>query len=234
LLEILKLYEEECPTPSSELQEKIEEIDIEYLQEDLEKIFGSMQNGCDRIRNIVRSLRTFSRLDEAKMKITDLQADLDSAIMLLENRLLNSGLNLPIEVIKKYENLPKITCYAAQANQVFFHIISNAIDAVCSKGEYLASDPPKIKITTETLDGEKVKITISDNGEGMSEETQAKIFDPFFTTKPVGQGTGLGLSTSYQIIVAEHGGSLTCDSELGKGTEFVIILPVTPLKSSRN
>jgi predicted ATPase/signal transduction histidine kinase len=234
LLEILKLYEEECPTPSSELQEKIEEIDIEYLQEDLEKIFGSMQNGCDRIRNIVRSLRTFSRLDEAKMKITDLQADLDSAIMLLENRLLNSGLNLPIEVIKKYENLPKITCYAAQVNQVFFHIISNAIDAVCSKGEYLASDPPKIKITTETLDGEKVKITISDNGEGMSEETQAKIFDPFFTTKPVGQGTGLGLSTSYQIIVAEHGGSLTCDSELGKGTEFVIILPVTPLKSSRN
>jgi len=228
LLEILKLYEEECPDPSSELQEKIEELDIEYLQEDVDKIFGSMQNGCDRIRNIVRGLRTFSRLDEAKMKITDLQADLDSAIMLLENRLLNSGLNLPIEVIKEYGNLPKITCYAAQVNQVFFHIISNAIDAVRSHGEYPASDPPTIKITTETLDGERVKITISDNGEGMNEETQAQIFDPFFTTKPVGQGTGLGLSTSYQIIVGEHGGNLTCSSELGKGTEFVIILPVTP------
>ena len=231
LLEILKLYEEEYPEPSSELQEKIEELDIEYLQEDVEKIFASMQNGCDRIHNIVRSLRTFSRLDEAKMKITDLQADLDSAIMLLENRLLKSGLNSPIEVIKSYGNLPKITCYAAQVNQVFFHIISNAIDALCSKGEDPASTPPTIKITTEALDGEKVKITISDNGEGMSEDTQSKIFDPFFTTKPVGKGTGLGLSTSYQIIVGEHGGNLICSSELGRGTEFTIILPVTPLNN---
>ena len=230
LLEILKLYEGECPTPSRELQEKIEELDIEYLQEDLEKIFGSMKNGCDRIRNIVRGLRTFSRLDEAKMKITDLHANLDSTLMLLENRLLNSELNSPIEVIRAYGNLPQITCYVSQVNQVFFHIISNSIDAICSKGEYPASNPPKIKITTETLDGERVKITISDNGEGMSEETQAKIFDPFFTTKPVGKGTGLGLSTSYQIIVGEHGGNLNCSSELLRGTTFTITLPVAPLK----
>ncbi|NEP46152.1 MAG: hypothetical protein F6K35_45940 [Okeania sp. SIO2H7] len=234
LLEILELYEEECSDPSSELQEKIEEIELEHLQEDIEKIFASMKNGCDRIRNIVKSLRTFSRLDESKMKLTDLQADIESTIMLVENRLRNSQLNLPIQIIKEYGSLPRITCYVSQVNQVLFHVISNAIDALVSKGEYSESNPPTIKITTETVDKERIKIAISDNGEGMSEETQAKIFDPFFTTKPVGQGTGLGLSTSYQIIVAEHGGNLTCSSELDKGTEFVIILPVAPLKSASN
>ncbi|MDY6804702.1 MAG: AAA family ATPase [Cyanobacteriota bacterium] len=233
LMKLIESYEGECPEPSRELQEIIEETDTEYLAEDLEKILASMKNGCDRIRTIVKGLRTFSRLDESKMKFTDLQVDIESTIMLVEHRLRNSQLSLPIEVIKEYGNLPKVSCYVSQVNQVFFHILNNAIDAINSKAEYLPSDPPTLKIIAESLEDQMVKITISDNGEGMGEETRVKIFDPFFTTKPVGKGTGLGLSTSYQIIVGQHGGSLTCSSQLGKGTEFVITLPVAPLKPPR-
>ena len=228
LLELIEIYREDFPDGSPRVTDKLQEIEIDYLTEDLEKIFASMRNGCDRIHSIVRGLRTFSRLDESKTKFTDLHENLESTIMLLENRLFNSELDYPIEVIREYGSIPKVTCNVSQVNQVFFHIISNAIDAICSKKEFPPSEPPTIKIITQSLNNRRVKITISDNGEGMNQETQAKIFDPFFTTKPVGKGTGLGLSTSYQIIVGEHGGSLNCSSELRKGTQFTITLPVAP------
>ncbi|MDY6804701.1 MAG: AAA family ATPase [Cyanobacteriota bacterium] len=230
LLDLIEVYRQDFPDGSDRVWDKIEEIDLDYIKEDTEQLFSSMKNGCDRIRTIVEGLRTFSRLDESKTKAIDVNASIESTMLLLLNRLRNSRSRSPVEVLKQYGNLPKVTCYASQVNQVLFHIINNAIDALNSKPEYPPSNPPTIKIITETVDGQTVKITISDNGEGMKEETLVKIFDPFFTTKPVGQGTGLGLSTSYQIIAGEHGGNLTCSSELGKGTEFVITLPVFPLK----
>lgn len=258
LLELALLYQEHCPNPMPELEAKLEEIDLDFLAEDLPKLLNSMRVGTERIRQLVLSLRNFSRLDEADMKEVDLHSGIDSTLLILNHRLAG------IEVIKEYGNLPLVECYPAQLNQVFMNILSNAIDALqmgCGasgdeRGEEQQS-PVRVgrrAIWIRTSIGHRprrmahredssqcpmpnsqfpipyshVAIVIRDNGPGIPPAIKDKIFDPFFTTKPIGQGTGLGLSISYQIV-EKHGGKITVLSQPGEGTEFAVVLPVKQL-----
>jgi signal transduction histidine kinase len=230
LLKLIELYQQHYPEPADEIIEEIETIELEFLSEDLQKLLDSMKVGAERIRDIVLSLRNFSRLDEAQMKSVNIHEGIDSTVMLLQPRLRKEGGRLGIEVIKNYGKLPLITCYASQLNQVFMNILTNAIDAL-----ELARDCPEksqttptITISTEVTDRNSAIIRIADSGPGMSSEVLHKIFDPFFTTKPVGSGTGLGLSISHSIVVSSHGGKLSCDSAPGEGTEFIIEIPIAP------
>jgi signal transduction histidine kinase len=197
-----------------------EAIDLEFLVEDLPKILASMKVGATRIRDIVQSLRIFSRLDEADMKVVDIHEGIDSTIMILEHRLKAKPHFSGISVIKNYRKLPQVECYPGQLNQVFMNILANAIDALETQPE-----PRNITISTQAKN-QLIIISIADNGGGMPKDIKSKIFDPFFTTKAVGKGTGLGLSISHSIIVEKHNGKLECNSELGQGTEFIIEIPV--------
>ncbi|MDZ8239344.1 MAG: AAA family ATPase [Nostoc sp. ChiQUE01a] len=244
LLELIAVYQQEYPDSSPIVEDKSEEIDIDFLAEDLPKILDSMKVGSSRIRNIVLGLRNFSRLDEYEMKPVDIHEGMDNTLMILQHRLKDKNDYPEILVIKEYGNLPEVTCYAGQLNQVFMNILSNAIDALeesyvneqhrnfsgslgaSEVQEQVKNHHAKIRISTQLADSNSVVIRIADNGYGMAESVRQKIFDPFFTTKSVGSGTGLGLSISYQIIVDKHKGSLTCNSALGEGTEFVIEIPM--------
>ena len=231
LLHLLELYQKEYPQTSPELATEIEALDLSFLTGDFLKLLESMRIGAERIRSIVQSLRNFSRLDQAESKMIDIHEGLDSTLMILQNRLRSHGDYPAVKISKEYGNLPLIECYAGQLNQVFMNILSNAIDALEDKFKHhsdqdASSPAPTISIETQVLDGEWVEITIADNGVGIPESVIQKIFDPFFTTKPVGKGTGLGMSISYQIITEGHHGRLRCHSTLMEGTEFVIELPV--------
>ncbi len=222
LLRLVHRYELEYPYPNASLQEVIEEIDLEFLQEDLPKLFASMRVGAERIREIVQSLRVFSRLDEAEVKEVNIHEGIDSTLMILHNRLKAKSDYPEIKVIKEYGNLPLIECYAGQLNQVFMNILSNAIDALGEK----PSGTKEVTITTTCCDDHAVVIRIADNGAGIAPEYLEKVFETFFTTKPVGVGTGLGLSISREIVENKHGGKLVCQSSPGLGTEFSITLPI--------
>ncbi len=229
LLSIIRLYEHGYP--KSKIQEESEEIDLEFVMADLPKTLESMKVGTERIRQIVLSLRNFSRKDEADMKEVDIHQGIDSTLLILQNQLKAKPDRPEIVVVKNYGTLPKVECYAGQLNQVFMNIISNAIDAFDNynktrSAQEIHDNPNRITIHTEVAHPHWVTIGIADNGSGMAEEVKQRVFDPFFTTKPVGKGTGLGLLISYQIIVDKHGGRLKCFSELGKGTEFLIEIPV--------
>jgi len=228
LLNLVNLYQEKYPNPDPEVQEMIEDIDIEFLIEDLQKMMTSMSMGADRIREIVLSLRNFSRLDEAEMKQVNVHEGIDSTLLILQHRLKAKPGFAGIKIEKEYGNLPLVDCYTGQLNQVFMNIISNAIDVLEKNSESESADfMPTIRIRTEVLaDKSHVVIRIQDNGPGISPEHKTKLFDPFFTTKPVGKGTGLGLSISYQIVVEKHNGILKCISELGKGAEFWVEIPI--------
>ncbi|MEH1863835.1 MAG: PAS domain S-box protein [Nostoc sp.] len=202
-----------------------QEIDLEYIQKDLPKILNSMKVGTKRIRQIVLSLRTFSRMDEAEFKAVDIHEGIDSTLMILQHRLKEKPEFPEINVIKNYGSLPLVECYAGQLNQVFMNIFANAIDALEQKTDNEVS-LPKITIHSTLIDSNWVKITIADNGLGMPEGVEKQVFNPFFTTKPVGKGTGMGMSISYQIITEKHGGKLECYSKPGQGTEFVIKIPI--------
>lgn len=232
LLELADIYEQEYPNPLPRIKETIQSIDLDFIREDLPKILYSMQTGADRIRNLVKSLRNFSRLDEAEMKLADINEGIDSTLMMLQNRLNPAPDSPGIEIIKNYGNLFKVECYPGPLNQVFINIFNNAIDALDedrSKPSVPASEntPKFIKVSTRILDGKWVEIGIFNNGPGMTEAVIDHIFDPFFTTKPVGKGTGLGLSIAYQIITEKHKGELKCISAPGKGTEFIIKIPIS-------
>lgn len=225
LLNLLELYQQHYPEPDSEIAAEAEAIDLEYIKEDFPKLLYSMQMGADRIRTIVLSLRNFSRLDESDMKHANLHEGIDNTLLILHHKLKPKDGKVEIEVIKEYGLLPKINCYPSQLNQVFMHIIGNAIDALHSQGD-IKGRSPTIMIRTELRNKKMAIARISDNGPGMTTDVLNKIFDPFFTTKPVGSGTGLGLSISYQIIVDKHGGKLTCISSPGEGTKFTIEIPI--------
>ncbi len=234
LLELVKIYQQQYPNPTPEVQGKLQEIDLEFISEDLPKLLNSMNVGADRIRQIVLSLRNFSRLDEAEMKSVDLHEGLDSTLMILEGRLKANGDFPGIKIIKEYGKLPLIECWAGQLNQVFMNILSNAIDVLYDgeKNKHLSvkslsESPflPTLVIRTELLSCNCACVRIADNGAGMTENVKQRLFEPFFTTKPVGKGTGLGLSISYQIV-EKHQGSLRCVSSPGEGTEFWIEVPV--------
>jgi signal transduction histidine kinase len=230
LLKLIELYQQHYPEPVEEIAEEIETIELEFLIEDLKKLLDSMKVGAERIRDIVLSLRNFSRLDEAEMKSVDIHQGIDSTVMLLQPRLRKEGGRLGIEMIKKYGKLPPITCYASQLNQVFMNILTNAIDALelARDCPQKPQNNPSITISTEATDRNSAIIRIADSGPGMTSEVLNKIFDPFFTTKPVGSGTGLGLSISHSIVVSSHGGKLSCVSAPFEGTEFIIEIPIAP------
>ena len=227
LLNLLELYEETYPEPTEEIQDRVQDIELDFLKEDFPKILMSMQVGAERIRQIVQSLRNFSRLDEADFKEVDINEGIESTVEILRHRLKEKPGCREIALEKDYGVLPLVTCYAGQLNQVFMNILSNAMDALEEKERKQMSPDslPVIRIRT-TIEGDDVVIRIADNGTGMPDEVLSKLFDPFFTTKPVGSGTGLGLSISYQIVVEKHGGHLDCHSTLGQGSEFAIAIPL--------
>lgn len=192
-----------------------EELELDYIEQDFPQLLQSMQQGSERIRSIVLSLRDFANLDKAELKIIDLHLGLESSLAILDHRFKKQ-----IKLVKEYSTLPTIECYPGQLNQAFFHLLNNALDAVSNL------DQPEITIRTQPQGDERVRISIRDNGAGILPENQPQIFEPFFTTKPVGKGTGLGLSIAYQVIVNGHKGTIECHSQPGQGTEFIIELPM--------
>ncbi|MEH2083615.1 MAG: PAS domain S-box protein [Nostoc sp.] len=230
LLRLLRLYQKYYPSPVAEIQYGSEEIDLDFLVEDLPKLLSSMEVGAVRIQTIVRSLRNFSRMDEAEIKQVNIHEGIDSTLMILQHRL-KGKFDREIKVVKNYGNLPLVECKASQLNQVFMNIICNAIDALEERDlqrtfSEIEQQPSQILICTNMLDSHHVQIRIIDNGLGIPKFAQERLFDPFFTTKSVGKGTGLGLSISYQIVTEKHNGSLRCHSIPDRETEFVIQIPI--------
>jgi two-component system NtrC family sensor kinase len=233
LLDLLSLYQEHYPGDlPQEIQEHIENIDLHFLIQDLPKLLSSMEMGAERIREIVKSLRNFSRLDEGEKKPVDIHEGIENTLLILQHRLKAKSDRPAIEIQKQYGDLPQVECYAGLMNQVFMNIIGNAIDALEShhsnakEPDSLSSNHQlRIGIHTEISPDNSLVIGITDNGSGIPEEVKKRLFDPFFTTKPVGKGTGLGLSISYSIV-EKHRGQLKCISEVGQGTKFLIEIPV--------
>jgi two-component system, NtrC family, sensor kinase len=229
LMKLLQMYRDEFPEAPLAIQSEIDALDLNFLLDDLPKMLSSMKVGATRIRDIVRSLRNFSRLDESEMKSVNLHEGIDSTLMILEHRLKAQSVSVGgteyhrpiIQVVKEYGELPLVECYAGLLNQVFMNMIANAIDAL----EEQKSNPGIIRIRTE-VEGDFTAIAISDNGAGITDVVKQRIFDPFYTTKAIGSGTGMGLAISHSIIVEKHKGNIKCISAVGKGTEFVIKIPI--------
>ncbi|MEL7143642.1 MAG: PAS domain-containing protein [Cyanobacteria bacterium J06573_11] len=219
LLDLIDLYGKSYPDPTPDIKHALETTELDFVREDLPKLLNSMIMGTRRIREIVLSLRNFSRLDESDLKTVDIHEGIDSTLVILSHRLKADTTNGPIEIVKQYGDIPSVCCHPSQLNQVFMNILANAIDA-------LESHPnPQIIITTQTQD-HQLNIRIADNGPGMSPDVQSQIIDPFFTTKAVGKGTGMGMAISYQIITEKHGGQFLFTSEVDRGTEFSITIPI--------
>ncbi|MFS0517018.1 response regulator [Nostoc sp. UIC 10607] len=270
LVTMIEVYQQEYPKPTPKIQQIAKDVDLNFMIKDLQNLIGAMYRGSDRIREIVLALQHFSRHDEAEMKRVNIHEDIENTLVMLQHRLREATDRPAIVVVKDYGNLPLVTCYAGELNQVFMHLLNNAIDAIeervgnqfptpyslspldgnsptwrdpiafsvspmekttlppplgeISRPQLLPS--PEIRIHTEVTDLNMVKIAIADNGPGIEESLRSRLFDPFFTTKPVGKGSGLGLSISYQIIVQKHRGNITCNSSVGQGAEFVIEIPI--------
>jgi signal transduction histidine kinase len=226
LMKLLQMYRDEYPEPSPAIQEEIEVLELDFLLDDLPKMLSSMQVGATRIRDIVRSLRNFSRLDESDMKKVNIHEGIDSTLMILEHRLKVQPDRPAIQIVKEYGQLPLVECYAGLLNQVFMNIIANAIDVLQQPLE----NPGIIRIRTE-VEGTLAVIRIADNGAGITDRVKQRIFDPFYTTKRIGSGMGMGLAISHSIIVEKHKGEIQCFSVVGKGTEFRIEIPIKKTKN---
>ncbi|MDZ8105585.1 MAG: ATP-binding protein [Nostoc sp. DedQUE12a] len=230
LLRLVQLYHHYFPNPPIEIQTERQTIDLEFLEKDAIMVLESMNIGTERIREIVLSLRNFSRLDESEFKAVDIHEGIDNTLMILQHRLKANDKSPEIQIIKDYGNLSPVECYPGQLNQVFMNILANALDALeefNAKRTYqeIQENPSCITIRTFAVDLEWVKIAIADNGTGIPEAIQRQIFNPFFTTKPIGKGTGMGMAISYQIITEKHGGKLEFFSTPEKGTEFIVQIP---------
>ncbi len=231
LLHLINLYRQHHPTTHPEIQATLEAIDLDFVMTDLPKVLASMKLGAERIQKIVASLRTFSRMDEAEYKAVDIHEGIDSTLMILQSRIRAKGNRPAVEIVKKYGKLPLVECYAGQLNQVFMNILSNALDALEERDEHrtveaMRQNPSKILIQTEITEQKWIRVCIADNGRGIPETVQSRLFDPFFTTKPIGKGTGMGLSISYQIITERHGGRLSYQTAPDQGTQFIIEIPL--------
>ncbi|MEL6223987.1 MAG: PAS domain S-box protein [Cyanobacteria bacterium J06627_8] len=225
LADVISQFQTSYPDMPDEVRTFIRDKDVDYIISDFPELLHSMGNGAERIHEIVQSLRTFSRLDQADYKAVNLHESLDSTLVILQNRLNGRAGNPEIQVIKDYEDLPLIECYSGLLNQVFMNLLANAIDAIEEKQTNHGPDfSGCVTINTQVVSDDKVTISIKDNGIGMDQQTREKIFNPFFTTKPVGIGTGMGLSISYQIVTGNHQGQLSCFSTPGQGTKFLIEL----------
>ncbi|MBD1861414.1 MULTISPECIES: ATP-binding protein [Trichocoleus] len=234
LLNLLALYQKYHPQPELEIQQQIKLADLEFLVQDLPKVLTSLAVGVKRIQSIVLSLRSFSRPDDACMRRANIHQSLDNTLLLLQHRLKPAGGFPGIQIIKEYSNLPLIECHPGQINQVFMHLLSNAIDALrssdrttqnCTDNSCLL---PRITIRTKAEDTSTITVSIADNGPGISDEVKARLFEPFVTTKPTGKGTGIGLALSQQIVTETHQGALWCVSQSGRGAEFCLKLPLQP------
>ena len=230
LLNLIDLYETHYPEPLPIIQDAIAAIDLDFLKADLPKTLSSMRMGADRSRQIVNSLRNFSRLDEADYKAVDIHAGLDSTLVILEHRVKATPDRPAIQVIKQYGELPLVECYAGQLNQVFMNILVNALAALEERDHTrtpaaMQQCPSTITIQTRLIHGDRIAVHIGDNGPGIPKAVQNRVFDPFFTTKPWGKGTGMGMSISYQIVTEKHGGTLECISAPEQGSEFVVQIP---------
>ncbi|MEA5554608.1 ATP-binding protein [Anabaena cylindrica UHCC 0172] len=231
LLKLLQTYQHHYPNPPQTLQAILDDVEFDFLNEDLIKVLQSMKIGTKRIRQIVLSLRNFSRLDESEFKAADLHEGIDNTLLILQHRLKTRPEYPAIEVVKDYNKLPLVECYPGQLNQAFMNLLVNAIDALEESAQEKIKDdqqiqPGTIWISTQMMTDNQVQIAIADNGVGIPEIVRSRIFNPFFTTKPVGKGTGLGLSISYKIVTEKHHGQMWCDSILGQGSKFVIQIPV--------
>ena len=236
LIYLLNLYQRHYPQPEAEILNAIEDGELSFIIDDLPKLLSSLQLGIERIRTIVQSLRNFSRLDETEIKSVDIHEGINSSLMILQHRLKAKSDRPAINVIKDYDALPLVTCYAGQLNQVFMNLLANAINALEERGsrEKGTVFHPQILIRTEVVSGNShdnissgsgIRVTIADNGIGMTEKVRSKLFTPFFTTKPIGKGTGMGLSISRKILLEKHCGQLQCFSTPDEGTQFIIELP---------
>jgi two-component system, NtrC family, sensor kinase len=220
LLSLIQIYQQQTPTLNAAVQTQIDEVDLNFITEDLQKAIGSMTTGSKRITTIVKSLRNFARLDQADQKEVDLHEGIDSTLLLLEHRLGNQ-----IAIERKFGDLPKIQCYPAQLNQVFMHLINNAIDAIQDRQQQEPEILANIAIATTVLDCDRVEIQIHDNGVGIPEDVQNQVFNPFFSTKSVDTGKGLGLSICYRIMQA-HDGTIAVQSIPNSATTVTIQLPM--------
>ncbi|MGB3492827.1 MAG: PhnD/SsuA/transferrin family substrate-binding protein [Elainellaceae cyanobacterium] len=242
LLQLLMLYHDACPNPSSEIRDLEAAIDVDFVFDDLPKLLSSMQLGSERIREILHSLRIFSRVDEAELKAVDLHQGIDSTLMILQHRLKARHNRSSIGVFKHYGEMPHVECYAGQLNQVFMNILGNAIDALEERRISSGADDssqaypycalPTIWIETQVSRENTARIVFRNNGPAISETVQRKLFNPFFTTKPIGKGTGLGLSISYQIVTEKHDGTLQCQSSPEEGVAFIIDIPIRHLETA--
>ncbi|MEL6471751.1 MAG: HAMP domain-containing sensor histidine kinase [Cyanobacteria bacterium J06623_4] len=231
LIDHLTLYQQHYPDPIENIQENAEEIDLPFLIEDLPKLLETMKGATNRIKNISTSLRTFSRADTEHKVSASLHDSLNSTLLILKYRLKANECRPDIKVVKAYETLPEINCFPGQLNQVFMNLLANAIDmfdeaAIQTPYEALVGNPQEITIRTARIEQNTVEVSIGDNGKGMTEAVKAKIFDRLFTTKGVGKGTGLGLAIAHQIVEEKHGGKITVESQPGRGTEFILTLPI--------
>jgi two-component system, NtrC family, sensor kinase len=229
LSQLVQLYQKHLPHPPQEIQVHIRQMDLDFVQQDLHSLLDSMQTGSSRIRELILSLRNFSRLDEADLKRVDLHEGLDSTLALLQSRLQPSQ-GPRIHVVKDYGDIPQVECYARHLNQSVLHILTNALDALGGIGDGKSGnngggEMPQITIRTRRIAPKTVQVAIANNGPGISDEVRAHLFEPFFTTKPLGKGVGMGLAIAYQIIVEKHRGTLTCESLADHGVQFLITLP---------
>lgn len=233
VMHLLDLYENHYPDPHPEIKDWQEKIDLSFLKQDYFKLLDSMNQGAERIKSAVIALRTFSRLDQSEYKAVNLHEGIESIFKLIEHRLQPKPYRPAINVVKNYHDLPLIRCYCAQLNQVFMNLLINGVDAIDAKFSAPQQNgdnnqTPQLSITTslEEHDNRRyAQIQIADNGVGMSEAVQQRMFEQFFTTKTLGKGTGLGLAIARQIIEENHQGTITCQSERGKKTEFTLLIP---------
>lgn len=232
LLALAQLARQQASAASAALQKQADKIDVDFILHDLPKTLTSMQKGTDRIRDIVLSLRNFSRLNETGTKLTDLHEGIESTLLVLSHQLAANDGHPQIAVIKNYGDLLPVECDPAQINQAILSLITNAIYALkeaCRSGLFAADRPrsPQLWISTQMSERNQAEIRIRDNGVGIEAANQSKVFDHFFTTKPVGEGTGLGLAIARQIVEDNHGGTLSLAANQAQGAEFIIRLPVT-------
>jgi signal transduction histidine kinase len=254
LVNIIEVYQQEYLQPTPKIQQVSQDIDLNFVIRDLQDLIAAMYRGSNRIREIVLALQNFSRHDESEIKRVNIHEGIDNTLVMLQHRLKETPNRPAIVVVKNYGKLPRIKCYASELNQVFMHLLNNAIDALekgVGSGEWGDGEMgrwedekriitpqstvntqhsplliPQIQIYTQMTNSNTVKITIADNGPGIQDSLRSRLFDPFFTTKPVGKGSGLGLSISYQVIVQKHRGNITCNSSVGQGAEFTIEIPI--------
>ncbi|MEM6502866.1 MAG: ATP-binding protein, partial [Cyanobacteria bacterium P01_C01_bin.89] len=236
LLKVINLYQQEHPQPSEGLQDAIRSVELDFMQRDMPQMIASMQTGVQRVGEIVKSFRSFSRIHESNFKVVDIHDGLEAVLMIVQSRIQEEDGEFKVELVKSYgEDIPPIYCAPRQLNQVFLDILNNALDALeeakkCRSMGDENQPVSKLWINTSVEMAERSKrhvlVSIADNGLGIADNIKDKIFDPFFTTKPVGKGTGLGLSVSHQIVTDVHKGKLSCRSTPGQGTSFEVMLPV--------